>query len=66
MHRPFKGNCERCGQEYIVERGGYFDDRAYYELFHEHMDLQAQLKSARRWMLRYFLMLVRAGRNGVK
>ena len=50
LHRPFKGNCERCGQEYIVERGGAFNDASYYELFHEHMNLQARYKAAVRFL----------------
>ena len=51
IYRPFKGNCERCGHEYIVERGGAFSDASYYELFHEHMDLQARFKHAIRFLL---------------
>lgn len=56
LHRPFKGNCERCGLEYVVERGGNFGDRDYYELFHEHMNLQARFKAA----VRYLVAIMRA------
>ena len=50
LHRPFKGNCERCGHEYIVERGGHFSDASYYELFHDYMNLEARYKAAVRFL----------------
>ena len=50
LHRPFKGNCDRCGQEYIVERGGHFSDSSYYELFHDYMNLEVRYKAAVRFL----------------
>ncbi len=57
LHRPFKGHCERCGEEYIVERGGSFGDRDYYELFHEHMNLMHRFKLAAQFV--FYLMRAR-------
>ena len=50
LHRPFKGNCERCGQEYIVERGTSFSDAFVYELHHDYMNLEARYKAAVRFL----------------
>lgn len=35
----------------MVERGGAFRDSDYYELFHEHMNLQARFKAATGFMV---------------
>lgn len=41
MVAKIRHQCERCGLEAVLERAGRFRDDDYYEMFQEHMELDA-------------------------
>jgi hypothetical protein len=45
--RTLTVQCDRCGLEHTVERAGRYADQDFLELWHEHMELEAEYKAQR-------------------